>query len=361
MTRVLIGLEALGWWTRWLLVAVLWWGVYRQRRQVLGFLAGERRAPSERNSSLTRRVKEQLEGPRAVLRARQRTRDRDADGAPAVERRGPSSDWSLGRIGHQHAQAATDHQATSMLEREHAAASADVAAGSRARSELSAQRTRLQRVRGEHAKAAAAGDARRAGRLAVRAKRIEGEVERGQLALNEARRAVADGKRAQRRGGRPYTTEQARERGEWLDAQAALPASRLGRAASSRAPGANVLTRDRAGRDYPGLSAIAGYSRAQYEQLSPRAQRQTRLEIDHELALRHEGGDAADVAGATARALGRRDPDRSRSTLPGLERESAAPAAPRPDSSQPGGGFESPVMRDAYEVSQGRKRQLGWR
>ena len=67
MTRTLIGLEALGWWTRWLLVAVLWWGAHRQRHQVLGFIAGEHRATSERHRSLLARFKQQLEGPRTVM------------------------------------------------------------------------------------------------------------------------------------------------------------------------------------------------------------------------------------------------------------------------------------------------------
>ena len=46
LTRTLVELEAFGWWTRWLLLTVLWWSAYRQRHRTLGFIAGEHRGQS---------------------------------------------------------------------------------------------------------------------------------------------------------------------------------------------------------------------------------------------------------------------------------------------------------------------------
>jgi hypothetical protein len=407
LTRTLIGLEALGWWTRWLLVAVLWWGAHRQRHQVLGFIAGEHRATSERHRSLLQRFKQQLEGPRTVMQGASWMRDKLAGGrgpggrAPTPERRRTRE-----RIGRERARAAADEQATRMLEREHAVAASHSAPGGEAQSELSAKRTQLQRIRGKQAQAAAAGDSRHAARLDNRARRVEGEVERGQLVLNEARHAAAEGERARLRTGRVHTAEQLRERSEWLDGQAALsPARAVEGARGGAESGAQSGTAggvgggwqrgDTAGggarRDYAALAGLVGYSREQYEQLAPRARREARLEIDRELALRRQlrgaAGAVADSCPPTLRAGGwgqiieRRSAEkdfdaaldrglrqnghsapRSRDRAPRRERPRDVPPrlAPRADPPRrPGGGFESPVLRDAHEVARRRKRQLG--
>ncbi len=378
MTRTLMGLDALGWWTRWLLVTILWWGAYRQRHQVLGLIAGEHRGQSEHRQSLTQRFKRQLEGPRGAWRTAQRVRGKlsgPGGRAPIPERR-----RTLERIGRRRARATADEQVTRMLEREHGAASGHAAAAPEIQAELSARRTQLQRVQGAHHDATVAGDTRRAARLDVRAQRIGGEIERGQLALNAARRTVAEGERARRRSGRAYTPEQARERGRLLDAQAALPAATC--------DGALAGDRSRSGerRDYAALASLAGYGREQYERLDPRARREARLEIDRELALRRELSTAASaVTTAGERSPGRRErrragrdfdraleerlrqsghaPPRSRTGArppEGSPREGRShDAHRRPRGHTAAGAHESPVMRDAREVAQRRKRQLG--
>ncbi len=405
MTRTLVELEAFGWWTRWLLLTVLWWSAYRQRHRTLGLIAGEHRGQSTQRRSLTQQIKRQLEGPRAALRTAQRARGKLARPAPSVERR-----RTLERIGRQHAEATANEQVGRMLEREHAAASAHAAATPALQSELFAKRTQLQRVQGAREQAVAAGDTRKVAELDARAQRVEGEVERGQLVLSDARRTASEGERAQRRTGRVYTPEQARERNAWLDAQAALPAATdvRGRAdARNRGRLADDHSQGGAARDYAGLASIVGYSRARYEGLAPRAQREARLEIDRELALRRElSGAASAVAGfepARPPSPGRRerrragrDFDRALEerlrqgghTPPRSRTGGRAPHSPQgPPEGSPreghphdarrhprrhdprgnaaggahggDGGHESPVLRDAHEVARRRKRQLG--
>ncbi len=397
MTRTLIGLEALGWWTRWLLVAVLWWGAHRQRHQVLSFIAGEHRATSERHRSLLQRFKQQLEGPRTVVQGANWAREKlagERGSGPAVERR-----RTLERIGRERAQATADEQVSRMLEREHAAASAHAAPGGEAQSELSAKRTQLQRMRGEQAQAAAAGDTRRAARLDARARRVEGEVERGQLALNEARHTAAEGERAQLHTGRAYTAEQLRERSEWLDAQAALPPARaaggVGRGAGRRpgeryergprrpsrpgcAPWSAARLR-RAGGARPATAASSTSSspparsakRDWRSIVSSRCAASCATRLGRSMASESARRGAASATGprrtSTARststfARAAHSAPRSGDRPPGRERPRDVPPhrSPRPDPPRrPGGGFESPVLRDAHEVARRRKRQLG--
>ncbi len=402
LTRTLVELEAFGWWTRWLLLTVLWWSAYRQRHRTLGFIAGEHRGQSA-HRSLTERVKRQLEGPRAALRTAQWARGKLSRPAPSVERR-----RTLERIGHQRARATANEQVERMLEREHAVASAHAARAPEVQSELSARRTQLQRVQGAREQAVAAGDTRRVAELDGRAQRVEGEIERGQFALDDARRTAGEGERAQRRTGRAYTPEQARERNEWLDAQAALPSAADARSrADARGHGRAGDPQSSPARDYAGLASLAGYSREQYEGFAPRAQREARLEIDRELVLRRElSGAASAVAAAGEPSPGRRErrragrdfdraleerlrqgghaPPRSRtggrvsrppqghppqgSSPQGPPREEHPHDARRhprrhdPRGHAAGGGHsgnESSVLRDAHEVARRRKRQLG--
>ncbi len=401
LTRTLLDLDALGWWTRWLLVDVLWWGAYRERHHALGAIRGERRwdrsqgAQSVRPRSLARRVKERLETPTAVWPGAQWVYRKHAGGwgvAPGVERRS-----ALERVGHRRAQAAAGEQAARMLEREHADASARARAAPAQQAELSAKRTQLQRVRAAQQAASAGGDTRRAAHLGVRAQRIAGEIEHGQRALNEARSTAAEGERAYRHIGRLYTSEQARERESLLDAQAALPAAARRRGVAGEPA-----------RDYAALAGLAGHGREQYEHLDPRTQREARLEIDRELALRRELNAAVgDLAAAGEPTPGRRErrragkafdraleeqvrrgghaPPRSRGGTrrwgesregssrggePGERGSRPGAGAPRgggatdahrhdPRPHTPAGGRESSVMRDAREVARRRKRQLG--
>ena len=112
MTRTLMGLEALGWWTRWLLMAVLWWGAHRQRHHVLGLIAGEHRGASEHHRSLLA-ARDTAAGGAAhrpaghTLDARQARRVQRQRGAPADAgaHRSPARAGDRGRAGDAHARA----------------------------------------------------------------------------------------------------------------------------------------------------------------------------------------------------------------------------------------------------------------
>jgi hypothetical protein len=359
-----------GWLTQWALVSAAWWIGFLNRHRLLELApaAGGRSggtASSGQHRSLAARARQALDTPRTALRHANTVRSKLTRPAPAVERR-----ERLRRAGAARATEMADAQVAGTLEREHAQARARVGrvgVPSPAQARLGAMRAQLARVQAARAQAAAAGETRHAAQLGDRERRLAGELAREETAHRRARETVAAGERAERATGRPHTREQREERARLLDAQAALP-----RAGRPDAQGRR--------RDYAAYAELAGYSRAQYEELDPRRQREARLAIDRELALRRElGGAAADVAAAAAgpvrrrerwqagrefdRALGERlhaeghrPPDAGAGAeIERWQREGAAAAA-----SARARRETSPVLDDAREVAARRKRQLGW-
>jgi hypothetical protein len=263
-----------------------------------------------------------------------------------------------------------DEQVTRTLEYDHDEARERLRAAPRIQSQLSAGYGQLQRVRHERQRARTEGEERRAAMLGVREQRIEAEIARGQVALNDARRIAAYGKRAQRTTGSLHTREQREQRSRLLDEQAELPA------AGRRAP-------DGRRRDYAAVASLAGHGREQYERLDPRRQREARLRIDRELELRSRlDGAARDVAhdgaprpGLRERRIVERELDRALEQR--MRDDGYAPPSARTESStcpspseldthlrrsphaRGGIGSKSSVMDDAREVAARRKRQLG--
>jgi hypothetical protein len=198
-----------------------------------------------------------------------------------------------------------------------------------------------------------------AARLQGRMDRIGAQIAGEQSALTAARRTVEEGESSKRQTGRVYTRGQAEERARFLDAQAALPSGQ---------------------RDHLALGGIAGYTRAQLEQLDPRGQRQARLQIDRELAARRGlvGATADLAASARAGSVGRRDGRTAGKELTHkVDDWMRSEGHPRPRA--PGGESRldawkregvaathagarrrgSAVLDDAREVAARRKRQLG--
>jgi hypothetical protein len=381
LTRTLMALPALGWWTRWLLVSAMSWGAYYQRRRVLGFVQGELRTsspssaggahragpqPSVRHDSIARRVQRQLESPIATARAARWVRGRLAKPASAVAPR-----QSRERLAGGHSPVAATEQATLMLEREHAQAREDLASAPRIEAQMRAKHAQLKRVHAARELAARGDQTRRAASLSFRARRIETEIASAQERTRAIRQKVKAGERARRVSGTPYTSAEVRERGRFLDAQAALPAGqrrtgatkpRLATGERSR-PDGGQWSRHSAGgaRDYAALASLVGYGREQYQRLDPRHRREARLRIDRELAQRR-GGIAVGSRPFSAS-------ERAPTGIPGDPRPDAAAresttrstAAPHDSMTPPNAAVrESTVMRDAHEVARRRKRQLGY-
>lgn len=371
---ILSDLQALGWWTQWLLMSAFWWGAYARRHQALGVAEGaigrERASSSStaRPRSIARRVSEALDPPRQAIGAARWTMNKLGGQASSVGQR-----QKRAQARRERARAGSNEQVRRTLAREHSDARAHMEAAPDLQQRLSAKRARLERVHRERERARAGGDDRRAAKLEHRGARIAAEIEREQEALSAARRLAGEGDQAQRRTGRAYTAEQLRERDAFLDAQAALPAAV--RAGSLSGVGRRSGER----RDYAALAGLAGYGREEYERLDPGAQRAARLEVDRELASRRELGETARsvTASEVTPKLGRRERSKANREFDGELRQrmrdggqgmpasrggrsgydrwrQAGRAEPRPH-----GARESSVMSDAREVEARRKRQLG--
>jgi hypothetical protein len=364
MERVLtVDLTVLGWFTQWLLVSTMWWGAYLQRHQVLGYVQGTPGRAHEPHS-IARRVSGTLETPRAIARSGGWVKDKLSKEATSVDAR-----QAREQAGHERAEKEMEKQVRRTLEREHGDARETVDGAPETQTRISAKLTQLERVTREQAKAQAGGDTRRTIELEHRARRIDGEIGEEQERMNGARRAVADGEKAQKASGNVYTQAQSEERARFLDEQAALPAARARAESVER-------------RDYAAMAGLAGYGRREHEGLDAQSQRAARLEIDRELALRKELRRAAEDPTAEGEAsLGHRErrkvdrdfdrtveqrmrdgghkmPASQRSKLDSWQQEGRAArrAAGAHATAKEG---ESSVMRDAREVAARRKRQLG--
>ncbi len=349
---ILSGLQALGWWTQWLLTSAFTWGAYTRRHQALG-LAGtvlmrEQRQPPR---SVTRRASDLLESRKALMAGRWARGKLARSDSKATNH--PARAQHIWR----RARGLADEQARRTLDVDRQELRARSQDAPRLRKSISARRAQLERIGSERTKAIADGDSRRAIELAHRATRVEEQVERDQGQLNDAAHAP-------RKVTDTNSSDRVRERARFLDEQAALP------------PAAQIWPRSAGGavgegRDYPALAGLARYGREGYERLDPSRQRAARLEIDRELALRHELGHTARAVaepspGRTGRterkaerdfdkALDRRMQDGGH-TLPG----SRARRGPGVTPGEPQRRERSSVMADAREVEARRKRQLGW-
>ncbi|MHB8234833.1 MAG: hypothetical protein ACYDHT_09300 [Solirubrobacteraceae bacterium] len=351
---MLENLEALGWWTQWLLMSAFWWGAFAHRHQMLRVIhtpiAG---APTRDHPPIARRFggvravkrhREQQNVNRQLLSELRRTagasmpagsnapvaltaRLRDRHRLRPVE----APDEATPVVG------TRDEQAARMLAADRDQARAFGEHERDERKQLSAMEDQLARVQLHRANALATQDSRRAARLAHRAARIEAEAERRRSEL----RAASVAAQASAQGQDPmFGVERMRDRQAFLDAQAALaPSVRTGTAPGSAS----------AGRDYPALAGLLGILPREYDGLHARGKRVARVEIDRELGARSVGrrdwGDDAhradrDVPAASAR-------------LPSRERYRTTASHGRRAES------ESSVMADVCEVAARRKRQLG--
>jgi hypothetical protein len=322
---VLEHLQALGWWTRWLLMSVFWWGLFARRHQVVQLASGAgggERARSARRPVL-RRVNDTLDA-RARMQQRVRSaKERSRRPAPELARETAQTPRGLPMRGTAVGTAGTAgaSQGDRIGDAQSGITVGVSATGSRTkarsgdghlrpdatpnwRAQLSpagAQATRRSLVADQRAQALAAGNTRRAARLAAREHRIEAEA-----------RSQAGGDRRPERVGRDRADAEARH-ARFLDVQARLAAGGEG------GPGGSA-----GAPSYAALAGIAGYGRREYRQLDAAGKRAARDLIDRELAAR---------------------------------REHAPPRLDRRPGVMP--RSESDVMRDAREVAARRQRELG--
>ena len=289
MLNLLLGLTVLGWFAKWFLLSAFWWGVFLKRHQMTGMIEGAAtNGQSSPHGSLTRRFKDALETPRAMLRPVRWAARKLRTPAPDIEKR-----KRLASAGHDTARKHADEQVTRTLDRDHQEAKERVGRAPQIESQIAARRQELDRVRRQRAKARAKGDKRRTKGLDTRAQRIEGQIAREQKALTGARERVAQAETTQRLSGSPHTREQRERRSRFLDKQAALPA-------------AGRRNADGVARDYAALAPLAGYGVEEYRRLDPGKQREARLQIDHELASRSQlRAAAAELAGSAEPQLKR--------------------------------------------------------
>ncbi len=363
--EILVDLDALGWWTQWLLMSAFWWGAYTRRHQALGAAggvlgdAGSAAARAQRRS-LAQRVSNAMATPRRGIAAARWAKGKLAGEPPEARHR------KQAQVGHERARAGMDEQVMRALESERRAASAHADGAPEIQRDLADGRARLERLGRERAIALNAGNMRRAAELGHRADRVRDELDDRQAALSAAQRAVRDSEQSRRRTGEPHSRERRSAHERFLDAQSALPAGGRAGAGGER-------------RDYAALAGLAGYGRAEYERLDPRGQRAARVEIDRELALRRELGETARTLASRQATveLGRRERHRAGSEFDGVLQRRMQEAGHRlPASRTQRTGFDawraegragaggqgsasSSVMRDAHEVAARRKRQLG--
>jgi hypothetical protein len=354
--NILADLDALGWWTQWLLMSAFWWTAFARRKEALQF-AGATKIDGRGRGGVLRRVNDVVEPRRRLrerareARGRRRGRMLDAGSRAAVSRR-PA--LARGRLGPGVAapkpppEPHGDAQARRLLEVESRVAPGDDERSAQVEARLASFGTRLERIGGEHATALAAGDTRRAASLRSRSRTLEMEIAYGREELAVVKSAT--GRHAP--VASPGRDERAREQehARFLDAQAALAPARAGH-----------RSRARERRDYVALARLVGYAGHEYRRLDEPKKRVARIAIDRELALRKsvqagaagrstQPGDAA----ARSRHSAAADPYEGR-------REGQTPAR-RAERSRPArrAASESSVMRDVREVEAGRKRQLGY-
>jgi hypothetical protein len=340
---ILADLEALGWWTQWLLMSAFWWGAFAQRHQALQLASGGRRdEPPGQRRAMARHVNDAFAARRKVLDGARAARKRLAKDAPELgggrseRRRGHTrapvlepvggepqgkpaqASAAKGRSAHRSANQRTDRVALA-----------------------AALEARLESLRGQRARALAVGNVRRAARLGWRTERIEDD---DAVWLGDPGRGEEGPERpnatATRDVAHSPVVAPSRRLESFLDAQALLPAGESERAGTTPQ------------RNYAALAGLAGYGRREFERLAPQQMQAARTQIDRELALRREQATifqhsppAGDARG-TGREEGKTPP------RPRGRTERTGHRGPRRSS-------ESDVMRDAREVAARRKRQLG--
>jgi hypothetical protein len=266
MLTILDGLEVLGWWTQWLLIASFWWILFHNRHRLLEPVIQERRT-GHRGGLIgggLLAARQAARFGRPVARAAGRVAHAGFDRArsvPEFPRRTGAAPKPRPEAGKWLAD-----QVSRTLEVDRATDASPLAAAA----VVAARRERHERLVRERSNAASAGDRRREVSLGLRAERLKAELAAAELELTDARRTAAD---------RPRSIGHDRR----------LRADRsalLDRAAATRPMRARPDDPRGGRRDYARLATLAGLTPRQYERSSAPERRLARIEIDRELERR---------------------------------------------------------------------------
>jgi hypothetical protein len=309
IVTLLSSLDALGWWTQWLLISVFWWMAFEQRHRLLSLVMHERAEPARRAPLATRvwlaarsagagvgavRASGRLAagaGGRAVETSK-RWREFPQDGAAAGPDllRGPRGGGASGAAGVEHRRTRREGRLDGRSELARQVERVrDVAAEARgrtsvvarerlpaARNELAVLELRQSRLAAAIGTAEGRGDRRRVVSLQVRSRRVAGELAARRGTVGVARGArTGGGIRAVLKQRAPASLSRAREARairRTLDRAARTPSGALLRSGTGAAP----------------LAGLAGISPSEYLRRSPAEQRVARLQIERELARRRE-------------------------------------------------------------------------
>jgi hypothetical protein len=277
VVRLLTSIDALGWWTEWLLISVFWWLAFEHRHRALAFVIHERdehvgRAPiaarvrhgtralgsmGRSGRSVSRAAPVGLAGAHDVWRQFRNYRPGSRDGSPAAS--------TSGGIGRARTGLATQVERSLAIDRASASVSAD-----RARvlgDEVVRLRARRSRLMREESVARRAGASRRTVSLALRRRDVDME-----LAAHSRERAA--GSATDRRGW---------SRVRYDSRQRSLRERVLNREALAGGEGGS-----RSARNYAAAAGLAGLTAAAYEVQPASDRRQARLEIDRQLDQRRQ-------------------------------------------------------------------------
>jgi hypothetical protein len=190
MQRLLTSIESLGWWTQWLLISTFWWAVFLKRHQAAAFLqSGGRDRVSHGQRSIggrmhsVRQVHNAVSHPvgwvRSKLLGEQLGRPGDPSRRSPASANKPTAGATVSNGG------AGLRTVPSRREQRHPPAARALA-----------KQAQLMRLRGAREAALAAGDRRRAAKLAIRGQRVEAELDRERSRSHDAGHAEVERKGA---------------------------------------------------------------------------------------------------------------------------------------------------------------------
>ncbi len=186
VVEVLGQLQALGWWTQWLLMSAFWWGAFMRRHHAFGLADGSlSRRHTARPHSLARRVGGALDAPLTALRligllGRADARMPPGEGA-VPELRAPRGVSQI-----------KSALASQAIDREQAETRARIARQDAIEARIEALRTQRERVIRARSIAVLHDQSRRVALLRARTGRIEQEIADGERRAGWAQQASAD-------------------------------------------------------------------------------------------------------------------------------------------------------------------------